>query len=134
ESADFALLLAHVAKVEGIERIRYTTSHPLEFTQRLVDAYAKIPKLVSQLHLPVQSGSDRVLAAMKRNYTATEYRSIVRRLRAIRPQISLSTDFIIGFPGESDADFEQTMKLVEDLRFDGAVSFIYSPRPGTPAA
>ncbi len=134
EAADFALLLAQVAKVEGIERIRYTTSHPLEFTQRLIDAYARIPKLVSQLHLPVQSGSDRILAAMKRNYTAMEYRSIVRRLRAARPGISISTDFIVGFPGESDADFEQTMKLVEDVRFDGAFSFIYSPRPGTPAA
>jgi tRNA-2-methylthio-N6-dimethylallyladenosine synthase len=134
EVADFALLLGQVAKVEGIERIRYTTSHPLEFTQRLIDAYAKLPKLVSQLHLPVQSGSDRILAAMKRNYTAMEYRSIIRRLRVARPDVSLSTDFIIGFPGETDADFEQTMKLVEDVRFDGAFSFIYSPRPGTPAA
>jgi tRNA-2-methylthio-N6-dimethylallyladenosine synthase len=134
ESADFALLLAQVARIEAIERIRYTTSHPLEFTQRLIDAYVKLPKLVSQLHLPVQSGSDRVLAAMKRNYTATEYRSIVRRLRVARPDISLSSDFIIGFPGETQADFEQTMKLVEDVRFDGAFSFIYSPRPGTPAA
>ncbi len=133
-SADFALLLAQVAKVDGIERIRYTTSHPLEFTQRLIDAYGKVPKLVSQLHLPVQSGSDRVLAAMKRGYTAMEYRSIVRRLRAVRPEVSLSTDFIVGFPGETEADFEQTMKLVEDVRFDGAFSFIYSPRPGTPAA
>ncbi|HEX4763562.1 MAG TPA: tRNA (N6-isopentenyl adenosine(37)-C2)-methylthiotransferase MiaB [Usitatibacter sp.] len=134
DAADFALLLAQVAKIDGIERIRYTTSHPLEFTQRLIDAYAKLPKLVSQLHLPVQSGSDRVLAAMKRNYTAMEYRSIVRRLRAARPEISLSSDFIVGFPGETDADFEQTMKLVEDVRFDGSFSFIYSPRPGTPAA
>jgi tRNA-2-methylthio-N6-dimethylallyladenosine synthase len=134
EPADFALLLAQVAKVEGIERIRYTTSHPLEFTQRLIEAYAKLPKLVSQLHLPAQSGSDRVLAAMKRNYTAMEYRSIVRRLRVARPDISLSSDFIVGFPGESEAEFEQTMKLVEDLRFDGSFSFIYSPRPGTPAA
>ena len=134
ESADFALLLAQVAKIEGIERIRYTTSHPLEFTQRLIDAYAKLPKLVSQLHLPVQSGSDRVLAAMKRNYTAMEYRSIVRRLRVARPDISLSSDFIIGFPGETEADFQQTLKLVEDVRFDGSFSFIYSPRPGTPAA
>ncbi|MEO5693312.1 MAG: tRNA (N6-isopentenyl adenosine(37)-C2)-methylthiotransferase MiaB [Usitatibacter sp.] len=134
ESADFALLLTQVSKIEGIERIRYTTSHPLEFTQRLIDAYAKLPKLVSQLHLPVQSGSDRVLAAMKRNYTALEYRSIIRRLRLARPDISLSSDFIIGFPGETDADFEQTMKLVEDVRFDGSFSFIYSPRPGTPAA
>jgi tRNA-2-methylthio-N6-dimethylallyladenosine synthase len=132
--ADFALLLAQVSKTEGMERIRYTTSHPLEFTQRLIDAYAKLPKLVSQLHLPVQSGSDRVLAAMKRNYTAMEYRSIIRRLRAVRPGISLSTDFIIGFPGETEDDFGQTMKLVEDVRFDGAFSFIYSPRPGTPAA
>jgi tRNA-2-methylthio-N6-dimethylallyladenosine synthase len=133
-AADFALLLAHVARVGGIERIRYTTSHPLEFTQRLIDAYAKIPKLVSQLHLPVQSGSDRVLAAMKRSYTAMEYKSIVRRLRAARPDLSLSTDFIVGFPGETEADFAQTMKLVEDVRFDGAFSFVYSPRPGTPAA
>jgi tRNA-2-methylthio-N6-dimethylallyladenosine synthase len=132
--ADFALALAQIARVEGIERIRYTTSHPLEFTQRLIDAYGKIPKLVSQVHLPVQSGSDRVLAAMKRNYTAMEYRSIVRRLRMVRPDISISSDFIIGFPGETDADFEQTMKLVEDVRFDGSFSFIYSPRPGTPAA
>ncbi|HEY4998967.1 MAG TPA: TRAM domain-containing protein, partial [Usitatibacter sp.] len=108
--------------------------HPLEFTQRLIDAYARLPKLVSQLHLPVQSGSDRVLAAMKRNYTAMEYRSIVRRLRVARPGISISSDFIVGFPGESEADFEQTMKLIEDVRFDGSFSFIYSPRPGTPAA
>jgi len=132
--ADFALLLAQVSKIEGIERIRYTTSHPLEFTQRLIDAYARLPKLVSHLHLPVQSGSDRILSAMKRAYTALEYRSIVRRLRAVRPGISLTTDFIVGFPGETEADFEATMKLVEDVRFDGAFSFIYSPRPGTPAA
>ena len=134
EAADFALLLGQVARVGGLERIRYTTSHPLEFTQRLIDAYTRIPTLVSQVHLPVQSGSDRVLAAMKRNYTAMEYRSIIRRLRAARPDISISSDFIIGFPGETDADFEQTMKLVEDVRFDGSFSFIYSPRPGTPAA
>ena len=134
QPADFAFLLAQVAKVEGVERIRYTTSHPLEFTQRLIDAYTKLPKLVSQVHLPVQSGSDRVLAAMKRNYTAMEYRSIIRRLRLARPDISISSDFIVGFPGETDADFEQTMKLVEDVRFDGSFSFIYSPRPGTPAA
>jgi tRNA-2-methylthio-N6-dimethylallyladenosine synthase len=127
-------LIRHVAMIGGIERIRYTTSHPLEFTTRLIEAYAKLPKLVSQLHLPVQSGSDRVLAAMKRNYTAMEYRSIIRRLRAARPDISVSSDFIIGFPGETEADFEQTMKLVDDIRFDGAFSFIYSPRPGTPAA
>jgi tRNA-2-methylthio-N6-dimethylallyladenosine synthase len=134
EIADFALLLAHVAKFEALARIRYTTSHPLEFTQRLIDAHAKIPKLVSQVHLPVQSGSDRVLAAMKRNYTAMEYRSIIRRLRAARPGISVSSDFIVGFPGETEADFEQTMKLVEDVRFDGSFSFVYSARPGTPAA
>jgi tRNA-2-methylthio-N6-dimethylallyladenosine synthase len=133
-SADFAVLLVHVAKIDGIERIRYTTSHPLEFTQRLIDAYTRIPKLVSQVHLPVQSGSDRVLAAMKRNYTAMEYRSIIRRLRAARPDISISSDFIVGFPGETEEDFAQTMKLVEDVRFDGSFSFIYSPRPGTPAA
>ena len=132
--ADFALLLGQVAKIEAIERIRYTTSHPLEFTQRLIDAYAKLPKLVSQVHLPVQSGSDRILAAMKRNYTAMEYRSIIRRLRLARPSISISSDFIVGFPGESDEDFEKTMKLIEDVRFDGSFSFIYSPRPGTPAA
>jgi tRNA-2-methylthio-N6-dimethylallyladenosine synthase len=134
ENADFALLLAHVARIEAIDRIRYTTSHPLEFTQRLIDAHGKIAKLAGQVHLPVQAGSDRVLAAMKRNYTAMEYKSIIRRLRAARPDISISSDFIIGFPGESAADFEQTMKLVEDLRFDGAFSFIYSARPGTPAA
>jgi len=134
ERADFALLLARVSKIEGIERIRYTTSHPLEFTQRLIDAYARLPKLVSQVHLPVQSGSDRILSAMKRNYTAMEYRSIVRRLRVARPGISISSDFIVGFPGETDADFELTMKLIEDVRFDGAFSFVYSPRPGTPAA
>jgi hypothetical protein len=111
--ADFALLLTQVSKIEGIERIRYTTSHPLEFTQRLIDAYARLPKLVSQVHLPVQSGSDRILAAMKRNYTAMEYRSIIRRLRAARPGISISSDFIVGFPGETDADFEATLKLID---------------------
>jgi tRNA-2-methylthio-N6-dimethylallyladenosine synthase len=132
--ADFALLLAQVARIDAIERIRYTTSHPLEFTQRLIDAYVKVPKLVSQLHLPVQSGSDRILAAMKRNYTAMEYRSIVRRLRVARPDISLTSDFIVGFPGETEADFEQTLKLVDEVRFDGSFSFIYSARPGTPAA
>ena len=134
ESADFALLLAHVARIDSIERIRYTTSHPLEFTQRLIDAHAKIAKLAAQVHLPVQAGSDRVLAAMKRNYTAMEYKSIIRRLRAARPGISISSDFIVGFPGETQADFEQTMKLVEEIRFDGSFSFIYSARPGTPAA
>jgi tRNA-2-methylthio-N6-dimethylallyladenosine synthase len=134
EDADFALLLHYLAEVPGIERIRYTTSHPLEFTQRLIDAYGTIPKLVSQLHLPVQSGSDRVLAAMKRGYTVLEYKSIVRRLRKVRPDISLTSDFIIGFPGETDADFEATMKLIDEIDFDGSFSFIYSPRPGTPAA
>jgi tRNA-2-methylthio-N6-dimethylallyladenosine synthase len=134
EQADFALLLTHVARIEGIERIRYTTSHPLEFTQRLIDAYPRIPKLVSQVHLPVQSGSDRILAAMKRGYTAMEYKSIIRRLRAARPGISISSDFIVGFPGETEADFEQTMKLVDEVGFDGSFSFVFSPRPGTPAA
>ena len=134
ESADFALLLSAVHAIAGIERIRYTTSHPLEFTQRLIDCYAKLPKLVSQLHLPVQSGSDKVLAAMKRNYTAMEYKSIIRRLRAVRPDISISSDFIIGFPGETEDDFERTMKLIEEIQFDGSFSFIYSRRPGTPAA
>ena len=133
-SADFALLLSAVHAIAGIERIRYTTSHPLEFTQRLIDCYGKLPKLVSQLHLPVQSGSDKVLAAMKRNYTAMEYKSIIRRLRAVRPDISISSDFIIGFPGETEDDFERTMKLIEDVQFDGSFSFIYSRRPGTPAA
>ena len=132
--ADFALLLSAVHAIPGIERIRYTTSHPLEFTQRLIDCYAKLPKLVSQLHLPVQSGSDKVLAAMKRNYTAMEYKSIIRRLRAVRPDISISSDFIIGFPGETEDDFERTMKLIDDIQFDGSFSFIYSRRPGTPAA
>ena len=134
EVADFAVLLSYVAEIPGIERIRYTTSHPLEFTQRLIDAYGSIPKLVSQVHLPVQSGSDRVLAAMKRGYTALEYKSIIRKLRGVRPDISLSSDFIVGFPGETDADFETTMKLIDDVNFDGSFSFIYSPRPGTPAA
>jgi len=132
--ADLALLLSYVAEVPGIERIRYTTSHPLEFAQRLIDAYATIPKLVSHLHLPVQSGSDRILSAMKRGYTALEYKSIVRRLRRVRPDVSLSSDFIIGFPGETEADFAATMKLIDEVRFDGGFSFVYSPRPGTPAA
>jgi tRNA-2-methylthio-N6-dimethylallyladenosine synthase len=132
--ADFALLLEYVAEIPGIERIRYTTSHPKEFTQRLVDAYARIPKLVSHLHLPVQAGSDRVLAAMKRGYTTLEYKSIIRRLRAVRPDISISSDFIVGFPGETEDDFGRTMKLVEDVGFDTSFSFVYSPRPGTPAA
>jgi len=134
ECADFALLLEYVAEMPGIERIRYTTSHPLEFTQRLIDAYARIPQLVSHVHLPVQSGSDRVLAAMKRGYTSLEYKSIIRRLRVARPDICISSDFIVGFPGETDRDFEATMKLVEDVGFDISFSFIYSARPGTPAA
>jgi tRNA-2-methylthio-N6-dimethylallyladenosine synthase len=132
--ADFALLLTAVHGVPNIERIRYTTSHPLEFTQRLIDCYAKLPKLVSQLHLPVQAGSDTVLAAMKRGYTVMEYKSIIRRLRAVRPGISISSDFIVGFPGESEEDFNRSMKLIEDIQFDGAFSFVYSRRPGTPAA
>jgi tRNA-2-methylthio-N6-dimethylallyladenosine synthase len=134
EIADFALLLEYVAEIPGIERIRYTTSHPNEFTQRLIDVYAKCPKLVSHLHLPVQHGSDRILAAMKRGYTALEYKSIVRRLRAVRPDISLSSDFIVGFPGETEEDFSRTMKLIEDVGYDSSFSFIFSPRPGTPAA
>jgi tRNA-2-methylthio-N6-dimethylallyladenosine synthase len=134
ETADFAFLLDCVHELPGIERIRYTTSHPREMTPRLIEAYARLPKLVSHLHLPVQSGSDRVLAAMKRGYTALEYKSIVRRLRAARPDISLSTDFIVGFPGETEADFEATMKLIDEVGFDASFSFLYSPRPGTPAA
>ena len=134
EVADFALLLEYVAEIPGIERIRYTTSHPKEMTERLIAVYARVPKLVSQLHLPVQAGSDRVLAAMKRGYTVLEYKSIIRRLRAVRPDLSLSTDFIVGFPGETEADFEATMRLIDDVGFDGAFSFLYSRRPGTPAA
>ncbi len=134
EIADFALLIEYVAEIPGIERIRYTTSHPKEMTERLIGVYARVPKLVSQLHLPVQAGSDRVLAAMKRGYTVLEYKSIIRRLRAVRPDLSLSTDFIVGFPGETEADFEATMQLIEDVGFDGAFSFLYSRRPGTPAA
>jgi tRNA-2-methylthio-N6-dimethylallyladenosine synthase len=133
EFADLALVIEYIAEIPGIERIRYTTSHPREMTQRLLDTYLKVPKLVSHLHLPVQSGADRVLAAMKRGYTALEYKSIIRKLRAIRPDISLSSDFIIGFPGETDEDFEKTMKLIEDIGFDTSFSFIYSQRPGTPA-
>lgn len=132
--ADFALLLEFIHELPGIERIRYTTSHPKEFTTRLIDAYTKSPKLVNHLHLPVQSGSDRVLAAMKRGYSVLEYKSIIRRLRSVRPDISLSSDFIIGFPGETKADFDATMNLVEEMNFDESFSFIYSPRPGTPAA
>jgi tRNA-2-methylthio-N6-dimethylallyladenosine synthase len=134
EIADLALLLEYVAELPGIERIRFTTSHPKEFTQRLVDAYGRIPQLVNHLHLPVQHGSDRILMAMKRGYTALEYKSTIRKLRAVRPDISLSTDFIVGFPGETDEDFDKLMKLVDDVDFDASFSFIYSPRPGTPAA
>ena len=134
EFADLAMLLEYAADVPGIERLRYTTSHPKEMSARLIDAYATIGKLVSHVHLPVQSGSDRILAAMKRGYTTLEYKSIVRKLRARRPSLSLTSDFIVGFPGETDADFERTLRLAEEMRFDGAFSFAYSARPGTPAA
>ena len=133
EQADLALLIEYIAEVPGIERIRYTTSHPREMSQRLIDTYVKVPKLVSHLHLPVQAGADRVLAAMKRGYTALEYKSVIRKLRVARPDISLSSDFIVGFPGETDEDFERTIKLIDDVGFDTSFSFIYSPRPGTPA-
>jgi tRNA-2-methylthio-N6-dimethylallyladenosine synthase len=134
EIADFALLIEYVAEIPGIERIRYTTSHPNEFTQRLIDVYATVPQLVNHLHLPVQHGSDRILSAMKRGYTALEYKSTLRKLRAVRPGISLSSDFIVGFPGETEDDFAKMMKLIEDVGFDASFSFIFSPRPGTPAA
>ncbi|RQP23235.1 tRNA (N6-isopentenyl adenosine(37)-C2)-methylthiotransferase MiaB [Piscinibacter terrae] len=134
EIADFALLIEYVAEIPGIERIRYTTSHPNEFTQRLIDVYAKVPKLVNHLHLPVQHGSDRILMAMKRGYTAMEYKSTIRKLRAVRPDISLSSDFIVGFPGETEDDFAKMMKLIHDVGFDSSFSFVFSPRPGTPAA
>ena len=134
EIADLATLLEYVAEVPGIERIRYTTSHPKEMSARLIAAHGAIPKLAAHLHLPMQSGADRVLAAMKRGYTALEYKSTVRRLRAVRPDLSLTSDFIVGFPGESDIDFGQTMKAVAEVNFDGAFSFLYSARPGTPAA
>jgi tRNA-2-methylthio-N6-dimethylallyladenosine synthase len=134
EIADFALLIEYVAAIPGIERIRYTTSHPNEFTQRLIEAYAKVPQLVSHLHLPVQHGSDRILMAMKRGYTAMEYKSTIRKLRAVRPGISLSSDFIVGFPGETEDDFGRMMKLIDDIGYDASFSFIFSPRPGTPAA
>jgi tRNA-2-methylthio-N6-dimethylallyladenosine synthase len=133
ETADLAMIIEYIAEMPGIERIRYTTSHPREMTQRLIDTYAKVPKLVSHLHLPVQAGADRVLVAMKRGYTAIEYKSIIRKLRAARPDISLSSDFIVGFPGETEEDFEKTMKLIEEVGFDTSFSFVYSPRPGTPA-
>jgi tRNA-2-methylthio-N6-dimethylallyladenosine synthase len=134
EIADFALLLEYVHDIPGIERIRYTTSHPNEFTQRLVDVYGKLPKLVDHLHLPVQHGSDRILMAMKRGYTAIEYKSTIRKLRAVRPGISLSTDFIVGFPGETEDDHHKSLKLIEDVGYDASFSFVFSPRPGTPAA
>jgi len=134
ETADLALLIETIAEMPEIERIRYTTSHPRELTQRLIDVYATTPKLVSHLHLPVQSGSDRILAAMKRGYTTLEFKSLVRKLRAARPDLSLSSDFIVGFPGETEEDFAKTMKLIDDIGFDASFSFIYSPRPGTPAA
>jgi tRNA-2-methylthio-N6-dimethylallyladenosine synthase len=131
---DFAWLVECVAAIPGIERIRYTTSHPNEFTQRLIDAYARVPQLVNHVHLPVQHASDRILGAMKRGYTILEYKSIVRRLRAVRPGISIGTDFIVGFPGETDADFERLLALVDEIGFDASFSFVYSPRPGTPAS
>ena len=134
EIADFALLIEFVAEIRGIERIRYTTSHPNEFTQRLVEVYARVPQLVNHLHLPVQHGSDRILMAMKRGYTAMEYKSTVRKLRAVRPGISLSSDFIVGFPGETEDDFNKMMKLIDDVGFDSSFSFVFSSRPGTPAA
>ena len=134
ETADFALLLEYLAEMPGLQRIRYTTSHPKEFSQRLIDVYGRVAQLVSHVHLPVQSGSDRVLAAMKRGYTAVEYKSIVRRLRAVRSDISIGSDFIVGFPGETEVDFEATMHLVEEVHFDASFSFLYSRRPGTPAA
>ena len=134
EIADFAMLLDYVCEIPGIDRVRYTTSHPREFTQRLIDAHASLDKLAGHVHLPVQSGSDRVLAAMKRGYSVLEYKSIIRRLRAARPDITITSDFIVGFPGETEREFEQTMTLIEDIGFDHSFSFIYSPRPGTPAA
>ena len=134
EIADFALLLEYVAEIPGVQRIRYTTSHPNEFSQRLIDVYGKTGKLVNHLHLPVQHGSDRILMAMKRGYTAMEYKSTIRKLRAVRPNISLSSDFIVGFPGETEEDFGKMMRLIEDIGFDASFSFVFSPRPGTPAA
>jgi tRNA-2-methylthio-N6-dimethylallyladenosine synthase len=132
--ADLAMLIQYVADIDGIERIRYTTSHPVEFSDRLIQVYAEVPKLANQLHLPVQSGSDRILMRMKRGHTVLEYKSKIRRLRALRPDISISSDFIVGFPGETEADFQATMDLIEDVGFDQSFSFLYSARPGTPAA
>lgn len=134
EIVDLALLIKYIATIDGIDRVRFTTSHPIEFSDSLVKVYAQVPELVDHLHLPVQSGSDRILAAMKRGHTAIEYKSIIRKIRAIRPNISLSSDFIVGFPGESNKDFEDTMKLIIEIGFDTSFSFIYSARPGTPAA
>jgi tRNA-2-methylthio-N6-dimethylallyladenosine synthase len=132
--ADFALLIEYTAEIEGIERIRFVTSHPKEFTQRLIDVYAKVPKLVDHLYLPAQHGSDRILSAMKRGYTSIEYKSVIRRLREVRPNIAISSDFIVGFPGETEADFEALMKLIDYVGYDNSFSFVFSPRPGTPAA
>jgi tRNA-2-methylthio-N6-dimethylallyladenosine synthase len=134
EIADLALLIRYLAAIDGIDRIRYTTSHPVEFSDSLIEAYRDVPELVSHLHLPVQSGSDRILAAMKRGHTALEYKAKIRRLRKVRPDISMSSDFIVGFPGETEADFQATMALVEEIGFDASFSFIFSRRPGTPAA
>jgi tRNA-2-methylthio-N6-dimethylallyladenosine synthase len=134
EIADLALLLEYLAEIPEIERLRYTTSHPNEMTPQLIDAFARIPKLVSHLHLPVQAGSDRVLMAMKRNYTVLQYKSIIRKLRAVRPDLCLSSDFIVGFPGETEAEFEATVKLAQELNFDASFCFLYSARPGTPAS
>lgn len=134
EIADFALLIEYIAEIPGAERIRFTTSHPKEFTQRLIEVYAKVPQLVSHLHLPVQHGSDVMLSAMKRGYTALEFKSIIRKMRVVRPDLTLSSDFIVGFPGETEADFEKLLKMVEELNFDNSFCFIFSPRPGTPAA
>ncbi|MDO8294277.1 MAG: tRNA (N6-isopentenyl adenosine(37)-C2)-methylthiotransferase MiaB [Gallionella sp.] len=134
DTVDLAFLLQAIAALEGVERLRYTTSHPKEMTQRLIDVYATTPKLVSHLHLPVQSGSDRILAAMKRGHTVLEYKSIIRRVRAVRPDICITSDFIVGFPGETEQDFEATMKLIDEVGFDNSFSYLYSPRPGTPAA
>jgi len=133
-TADLALLITYVAAIDGIDRIRFTTSHPVEFSDSLIDVYGEVPELVSHLHLPVQSGSDRILALMKRGHTILEYKSKIRRLRRVRPDISLSTDFIVGFPGETEADFVKTLELVDEIGFDSSFSFIFSPRPGTPAA
>ena len=132
--ADFAMLIEYIDEIPGIERIRYTTSHPREMSASLIEVYGRVPKLVSQLHLPVQHGSDRILAAMKRGYTAIEYKSTIRKLRAVRPNLSITSDFIVGFPGETQKDHDLTMKLIDDVAFDGAFSFVYSARPGTPAA